>query len=456
MMMNKRFVTTVAAGAALGGLLFGYDTSTMNAAIVGLRASLGLSSGQVGLVAAISLLGCAAGAWLAGPTSVRLGRSRIMLVAGALVALGSLGVALGSGVLLIAPCRVLTGLGIGAASAVVPPYITEISPKAMRGRLGSLWQFAIVSGQLLGLLVDFGITTWAGAEAAVMPWGGAAWRWMFAAVAVLAIAYVLTARTLPRSPQDLVDHGRVADAVALLSRIADPEATERIAEMKKLENVSRERVSLRDLRGPRFGLLAVVWVGILLAAFQQLVGINVVKTYSNIIWNAAGFSTATTFLFSIVTVVISVVSTMIAIGVIDRVGRRTMLLTGAAVMTVALVVLAISFSSMTGSGSGPALGHSRGIAALIAVNVFAIAFGITWGPVMWVMLSELFDSRIQSMAVAVCTALNWLTNWAVTRTFPLLADVGLGFAYSLYAAFAILALLFVWKALPETRGRTLV
>jgi SP family sugar:H+ symporter-like MFS transporter len=422
--MNTRFVTTVAVGAALGGLLFGYDTSTMNSAILGVRASLGLSSGQVGLVAAISLLGCAAGAWLAGPMSVRLGRTRIMVITGALVAAGAVGAALGSGVLLVAPCRVVTGLGIGAASAVVPPYITEISPVAMRGRLGSLWQFAIVTGQLLGLLAGFAITAWAGSEVAPLPWGGSAWRWMFAVDAVLALVYALIARALPPSPQDRVRRGG-------------------------------EGVSMSNLRGPRFGLWPVVWVGILLAAFQQLVGINVVKTYSNMLWRAAGIATGTTFLFSILTVVISVLSTIIAIVVIDRVGRRSMLLTGAVVMIVALGALALSFGSTTASASGPSLGHARGVAALIAMNVFAIAFGITWGPVMWIVISELFESRIQSIAVAFCTALNWLTNWAVTRTFPLLADVGLGFAYSLYAVFAVLALLFVWKAVPETRGRTL-
>ena len=449
-----RPVTKVAASAATGGLLFGYDTSTMNAAIVGVRESIGLSSAQVGLVAAISLLGCAAGAWLAGPMSVRFGRSRIMMFAGALVGAGALGAAVGSGVWVIAPCRVVTGLGIGAASAVVPPYVTEISPVAIRGRLGSLWQFAIVSGQLLGLLGGYGITTWAGSEVAAMPWGGAAWRWMFVVDAILGIAYVLISRMLPQSPQDLVNRGRTADAKALLSRMGDPEADARVAAIEK-QSGEGNRSTIRDLRGPRFGLLGIVWIGILLAAFQQLVGINVVKTYSNMLWQSVGFSTGTMFLLSIVTVGISIVFTVIAISVIDKIGRRTMLLAGAAVMVVALGVLAISFSSTTGTTEGPALGRSSGIAALIAMNVFAIAFGITWGPVMWVMLSELFDSRIKSIAVAVCTALNWITNWIVTRTFPLLADLGLGVAYSLYSAFAVLALLFVWKALPETKGRTL-
>jgi SP family sugar:H+ symporter-like MFS transporter len=453
--MTGKFAVRVAGAAALGGLLFGYDTSTMNAAIIGVRTSLGLSSGLVGLIGAISLLGCAVGAWLAGPTSERLGRSRTMMIAGALVAAGSLGAAIGNAVLVIAPSRVVAGFGIGTASAVVPPYITEISPTAMRGRLGSLWQFAIVSGQLLGLLAGFGITSWAGSEEAALPWGGAAWRWMFVVDAVIAILYVFLARGLPQSPRDLVNRGRGAEAVALLSTTGDPDAAGRVAAMDKAKLESRERVTIRDLRGPRLGLLGVVWVGILLAAFQQLVGINVVKTYSNLLWQAAGFSTGTTFLFSILTVVISILSTVVAIVLIDRVGRRTMLLAGAAVMVLALAALAVSFASTTGGTDGPSLSHARGISALVAMNVFAIAFGVTWGPVMWVMLSELFDSRLRSIAVAVCTALNWLTNWAVTRTFPLLADAGLGIAYSLYAAFALLALVFVWRALPETKGRAL-
>jgi SP family sugar:H+ symporter-like MFS transporter len=378
-----------------------------------------------------------------------------MVIAGALVMVGTVGAALGNGLLVIAPARVVSGFGVGAASAVVPPYITEISPKTMRGRLGSLWQFAIVSGQLLGLLGGLAFAKLAGSEDAPMPWGGAAWRWMFVADGLLGVLYVLIARTLPQSPVDLVRRGRTHDAQTLLVKMGDPEALERIAAMNRVESQSRERPRVRDLRGPRFGLLPVVWIGILLAAFQQLVGINVVKTYSNMLWQAAGFSTGTTFLFSILTVVISILSTIVAILLIDRVGRRTMLLAGAAVRIVALAVLAFSFSSTTASGNGPTLGHSRGIAALIAMNTFAIAFGITWGPVTWVMLSELFDSSLKSVAVAVCTALNWLTNWAVTRTFPLLADVGLGFAYSIYAVCAVLALLFVAKALPETKGRTL-
>jgi len=453
--MNRRFVTLIAAGAAIGGLLFGYDTSTMNAAIVGVRETLALNSAAIGLIAAIALLGCAVGAWFAGPVSTRIGRRRVMLIAGALLAAGAAGAAIGNAMLLIAPCRFLTGIGIGAASAVVPAYITEISPAAIRGRLGSLWQLAIVSGQLLGLLAGFGIAAWAGSEAAAMPWGGAAWRWMFVVDGVLGAAYVAVARALPNSPVDLIRQGRSNGAASLLSKLGESDAAKRVATIEGQLQAAGTVATLRDLRGPRLGLLGIVWIGVLLAAFQQLVGINVVKTYSNLLWQSVGFGTSTTFLFSILTIVISIVSTVVAISLIDRVGRRTMLLAGAAVMAIALGALGYAFSATTGANDGPALGGRTAVTALIAMNVFAIAFGITWGPVMWVMLSELFDSRLRTIAVAACTALNWLTNWAVTRTFPLLAEHGLGIAYSIYGGFALLALLFVWKSLPETKGRTL-
>jgi SP family sugar:H+ symporter-like MFS transporter len=203
-------------------------------------------------------------------------------------------------------------------------------------------------------------------------------------------------------------------------------------------------------------LQGIVWTGIVLATLQQFVGISVVKTYSNTLWQVLGFSTASAFAISIVTVLMSIASTIVAIAIIDRIGRRTLLVCGAAVMTVALGAMALSFATTAGAGDGATLDRPAAIAALIAMNVYAIGFGVTWGPVMWVMLGELFDSRIRTIAVAVSTAANWLANWMVTRTFPLLAGgLGLGVAYGLYAAFAALAVIFVLKTLPETRGRRL-
>jgi MFS transporter, SP family, sugar:H+ symporter len=413
--------TMLALGASVGGFLFGYDTSTMNAAVPGIRTVLALDAGSVGFLAAIGLIGCAVGAWMAGPAAARYGRTRIMLIAGAVIAVGSLAVAASSRLILMGAFRLATGMGIGAASAVVPGYIAEISPTEIRGRLGTFWQFAIVVGQLAGLVVGYVMTRWAGSEGASLPWGGAAWRWMFVAAAVLAIVYVPIARLLPPPPVQY----RV------------------------------ERRPLSELRGPRLGLQGVVWTGLLLAAFQQLVGISVVKTYSNTIWQAVGAATTSAFTISMVTVVISILSTVVAIAMMDRVGRRTLLTIGAAAMTVALAGLALCFSMATDAGEALSLGRGPMIGALVAMNLFAIAFGMTWGPVMWLMVNELFDSRLRITAVAVCTAGNWLTNWLVVRTFPLLAEAGLGLAYGLFALFAGLAFLFAFRVLPETRGTAL-
>ncbi len=450
---SDRYVTLVAAGAAVGGFLFGFDTSTMNSAINGIAPDLGLGTGRVGFVAAIVLIGCAVGAAFAGRVSARIGRTWVMTGAGILLAVGSVASALSDHEALLGLFRFVSGLGIGAASAVVPAYVSEVAPTRIRGRLGTFWQFAIVIGQLLGLLAGYGLTQWAGSEMAAMPWGGAAWRWMFGLVALVALVYCGITRLLPQSPHDLMRHGHEDEARSLVARLEPGAAGETIAAIRNAQAGQRQAGGLKDLRGSRFGLQAIVWVGMLLAAFQQLVGINVVKTYSNSLWRLVGFSTDASFAISIVTILISIASTVVAIAIMDKVGRRTLLIAGAGFMAPALGTLAICFSTATGSGDDVRIGRTAGIIALVAMNVFAIAFGVTWGPVMWLMLSELFDSDLRTIAVAVCTAVNWMTNWAVTRSFPTLADSGLGFAYGLYTAFAVLALIFAWKVLPETRGR---
>src|SRR4051812_44832381 len=215
--INTRYVTMVAAGAALGGLLFGFDTSTMNSAINGIRPTLELSSGEVGFIAAIALIGAAIGAWFAGPVSARFGRKRVMFLAGALITVGALAVSLTSQTILLGLFRLIVGLGIGSASSVVPPNISEVSPPDIRGRLGSLWQFAIVFGQLLGLFTGYAFTRWAGSEAAPLFFGAASWRWMFVVVAFLAACYALVSRLLPRSPLDLLREGNEGEARALLT-----------------------------------------------------------------------------------------------------------------------------------------------------------------------------------------------------------------------------------------------
>lgn len=452
---TKRYVTLAALGAAMGGFLFGFDTSTMNSAIAGMRDSLDLDSGTIGFVTAISLIGAAIGAWFAGGISTRFGRTRVMLTAGALILIGSVGASLADNEILLATFRATTGLGIGSASAVVPSYITEISPTSIRGTLGTFWQFAIVFGQLLGLLAGGGISRWAGGESAELPWGATAWRTMYVVVAILAVGYLIIAWRLPQTPPDLVRLGKPDKAKEMLGRISDRPVDDALGSIRASIAEDQHAAGLSDLRGNRFGLQGIVWVGLLLAAFQQVVGINVVKTYSNSIWQSVGVPSSASFTMSIVTVLISLGATVVAILIMDKIGRKTQLMWGAGFMIPALATMSIAFASATEVGDEVSLSRSAGIAALIGMNTFAIAFGITWGPVMWLMLGELFNSHLRTIAVAVCTAGNWLANWAVTRSFPSLSQVGLDFAYGLYTIGAVLAFLFAWRVLPETKDREL-
>ncbi|WP_431789553.1 sugar porter family MFS transporter [Kocuria palustris] len=446
------FIAVLAVGAVIGGFLFGFDMSTMNSAINGIAPSLELSSFQTGLITSIAMFGAAAGAWFSGDVSERIGRTRVMTLAGTLMLAGSVLTQLADGFWLILVFRICTGLGIGAASAVVPAYVSEVSPPRIRGTMGAFWQMAIVLGQFLGLVSGYLLARAAGSESAQL-WGMEAWRWMFAVVAVLALAYVLISLRLPQSPPDAVRLGDHDSARAFMERAGGDDIEARFERIREKLADRSESASLKDLRGSRLGLQGIVWAGILLAAFQQLVGINVVKMYSNTIWQSVGVPVDASFQVSMLTAGLSIAATVVAILIMDRVPRRSMLIVGGAFMVVSMAAMAIAFAQ--GGGAEDALPRGAALTALIGMNGFAISFGITWGPVMWLMLGELFDSDLRTVAVAVCTAVNWLMNWLITLTFPVLAGIGLDLAYGLYTAFALLGVCFVWKSLPETKGRAM-
>lgn len=444
------FVSLLAVGAVIGGFLFGFDMSSMNSAINGIRPSFELSSLQTGLITSIALIGATVGAWFAGDVSGRIGRTKVMGLAGALMLIGSVVTLLADGFWMMAVFRVCTGLGIGAASAVAPAYVSEVSPPRIRGTMGTFWQMAIVLGQFFGLVSGYLFTRAAGSETAQLL-GLQAWRWMFAVVAVIAVIYVAASLLLPQSPPDAVRLGDHESARRFIERTGDDDAEARFRGIREQLEGETSQPSLGDLRGDRLGLQGIVWAGILLAAFQQLVGINVVKMYSNTIWQSVGVPTESSFMVSMLTAGLSILATVVAILIMDRVGRRPMLITGGAFMVVSMLALVVAFAQ--GGGPEDALPLPAAVAALIGMNVFAIAFGITWGPVMWLMLGELFDSALRTVAVAVCTAVNWLMNWLITLTFPILAGVSLSLAYGLYTLFAVLAVVFVWRSLPETRDK---
>ncbi|MGP4028993.1 sugar porter family MFS transporter [Actinomadura sp. 3N407] len=446
----------LATAAAVGGFLFGFDSSVINGAVDAIEADFGLSSFVVGFVVSSALLGCAAGAWFAGPLGDRIGRVRVMLVVSALFVTSAIGSALAFGAVDLIVWRLVGGLAIGAASVIAPAYIAEIAPARLRGRLGSLQQMAIVLGIFTALVVDYVIARVSeGGASGTFPLGGTAWRWMFASELLPAVLYGVIALIIPESPRYLVKRHRTDEARDVLKRLMAPAEVD-----AKIDDISRSLaedrpVRLRDLRGPRLGLLPIVWVGILLSVFQQFVGINVIFYYSTSLWQAVGFSESDAMFTSVINSLVNVVFTLVAIALIDRIGRRRLLFGGAAGMAVSLATLTVCFTSAPVVNGEPDLGAVTGSIALVAANTFVASFAATWGPVVWVMLGEMFNNFIRASALAVAAAAQWLANWVITTTFPTISGVSLGLAYSLYTLFAVLAFVFVYRAVPETKGREL-
>ncbi|MGI8333079.1 sugar porter family MFS transporter [Actinomadura scrupuli] len=445
----------VASAAAMGGFLFGFDSSVINGAVDAIKAQFHLGSGMVGFVVSSALLGCAVGAWFAGPLADRFGRIRVMVIASVLFVITSVGSALAMDAWQLTFWRVVGGLAIGAASVIAPAYIAEIAPAGLRGRLGSLQQLAIVLGIFAALLTDYLLVRIAGGASESVPWGGQAWRWMFATAAIPAVVYGGLALMIPESPRYLVKKGRIAEARQVLAQVMGRgDLDQKIEEIQRTLTMDRP-VRLKDLRGPRLGLRPIVWVGILLSVFQQFVGINVIFYYSSTLWHSVGFSEKDATLTSMLTSVVNVVTTLVAIALIDKIGRKPLLTFGAAGMVATLGTLAVVFTTARVVDGQPELGPLAGPVALIAANLYVVAFGFSWGPVVWVMLGEMFNNWIRASALAVAAAAQWLANWLITTTFPGLAKIGLGLAYGVYTMFALLALIFVIRAVQETKGKEL-
>ncbi len=447
-------VILIAAVAALGGFLFGADTAVINGAVNAIRSSFGLNAAFTGFAVSCALLGSAVGAWYAGRIADRWGRVRTMQVAAVLLALSALGSGLVFGVWDLIFWRLVGGIGVGMASVIAPAYIAEVSPAHVRGRLGSLQQLAIVLGIFCALATDAFLASLAGSASAPLWFGLAAWRWMFIVMVVPALIWCVLVMRVPESPRFLVAKGEKAMAAGVLSQLLGIDGR---AAMRKVRDIQQSlqteyRPRLADLRGPAMGLLPVVWIGILLSVFQQFVGINVIFYYSSTLWHSVGFSEADSFKITVATSVVNVVITLVAMSLVDRIGRKPLLVVGSAGMALSLGVMAWCFAQATGSGADISLPAPWGPVALVAANLYVVFFGVSWGPVVWVLLGEMFPNRIRAIALAVAAAAQWIANFAITSSFPKLAELGLTFAYGLYALFALLSLVFVLAAVRETKG----
>jgi MFS transporter, SP family, sugar:H+ symporter len=446
--------TRFASVAAIGGLLFGYDISVTNRAVRALQASFHIGNALLGFAAASAVLGAAIGAVGAGRIGDRLGRLSMMKLSAASFFVCGLGAGLATSIWMFIVFHLIGGIGIGFASVAAPAYIAEVSPPRFRGRLGSLQQLAIVCGLFGAMALTWVPFHLAGGSGKSLWLGLAAWRWTFLGELFLAVLYFAILFTISESPRYLVARQQIPQARQVLSALLgarDVEPTiNRISESLAEENSQ----SWRNLRKPTGGLYPIVWVGLGLAVFQQFVGINVIFNYSDLLWEAVGFGEKSSFTISLVTTGVNVLITLVAIALIDRVGRRPLLLAGSAGMSLTLITMTIVFAGASFSNGQPQLDGVSGIVALVAADLFVVAFAVSWGPVLWVLLGEMFPNRIRSAALGLASGVQWLANWTIAVTFPAIRHA-LGGAYCFYAVCAVLSLVFVWRWVRETNGVSL-
>jgi SP family sugar:H+ symporter-like MFS transporter len=447
------FICLIVAVATIGGFMFGYDSGAINGTQEGLRQTFGLNETQLGLTVSALLPGCALGAFLAGRFADIFGRRKVMMLAALLFLLSALASGAAHSALILALARFFAGAAVGAASVLSPAYISEVTPAHIRGRLSSAQQVMIIGGLTGAFLANYYLAHAAGSSQGAF-WGGhAAWRWMFWVQAAPALLFLLTLLAIPESPRFLVAKGRLVEARQVLTRLFGAAfALEKLAEITA-SLATDHAPSLADIRKAGGGWRPIVWVGIGLAVFQQLVGINVVFYYGAVLWQAVGFSEADALKINILSGAVSFLACFAAILLIDRLGRRPLLLVGSLGMTVTLGTLAWCFSRASFVDGHLTLPGGVGTIALFAANAYVVFFNLSWGPVMWVMLGEMFPNQMRGSALAVAGAAQWTANFAVSSSFPWLSkNIGLPVTYSAYTAFALLSFFFVRLYVRETKG----
>jgi len=432
---GKRFVYLSAGISALGGMLFGYDIGVISGAILFVKKTLSLSSGMEEIVVSSVLVGSLVGAVVGGMLADRLGRRKLLIITAVVFGLGAIGAALALNTTWLVAARIVAGIAIGVASFVAPLYISEIAPVAIRGKLVSINQVALTSGIVISYLIDYAFA------------GSQAWRWMFAMAVIPAAAFGIGLMFIPDSPRWLAARGHADRAQAVLKQIRPPEQVQ--AELSDIQkSVAKQKGNWSELLSPLLRPAMIVGVGLAIA--QQLKGINTVIYYAPTIFKFAGFSSASVAILASVGVgVVNLALTVVAMQLIDRVGRRPLLLVSLAGMTLGLLVLGLAFSL-------PQLSGSLGWIAVASLMVYVGSFAVGLGPVFWLVLSEIYPLGIRGRAMSVGTVTNWGGNLIVALSFLTLTRVmGKAATFWLYAGVSVAAWLFAFFMVPETKGKTL-
>jgi SP family sugar:H+ symporter-like MFS transporter len=455
--INLPLVTTIVGVATIGGFMFGYDSGVINGTQEGLRSTFGLSDVSLGVTVSALLPGCAVGAFLAGRLADVWGRRRVMVAAALLFILSALAAGAAGSALMMIVARFAAGAGVGAASVLSPAYISEVTPANLRGRLSSVQQIMIIAGLTGAFLANYVLAHTAGKSTEVLWLGYAAWRWMFWMQIIPATIFFLTLLFIPESPRYLVTRRRDEEARAVLTRLFGAATAATKAAEIRASVAADHTPRLGDLVNRATGKLRpIVWVGIGLAVFQQLVGINVVFYYGAVLWQSVGFSEADSLKINILSGTLSIAACLAALFLIDKLGRKPLLLIGSIGMAVTLGTLTVAFATGNFAGGSLHLSPNVGVLALVAANLYVVFFNFSWGPVMWVMLGEMFPNQMRGSGLAVSGAAQWTANFLITVSFPALAkNLGLPITYGFYAACAAISIVFVVKAVHETRGREL-
>ncbi len=462
------YVVLLTLIATLGGLLFGYDTAVINGAVDSLKvyfidprftdltnsAQANAANSLLGFVVSSALIGCIIGGLIGGWVSTNLGRKRGLVVAAVLFLLSALGAAApefpfapighgGAGYMAnFVVYRILGGIGVGLASMLSPMYIAEIAPPKIRGNLVAWNQFAIIFGMLVIYFVNFGISKTGSGDAWLNTIG---WRYMFLSGTIPAGLFLLLLFFVPETPRYLMLKGNESGARAVLAKLVTPEEAEK--------EFSEIRASLKVHHSGKlfsFGALLIV-IGITLSVFQQFVGINVVLYYATDIFKGMGLSTNASLFQTIIVGAVNLTFTVVAILAVDKFGRRPLQIIGALIMAASMISLGTNFW----------LG-GKGMVAIACMLVYTAGFAVSWGPVTWVLLSEIFPNQIRGKAMAVAVAAQWVANYIVSWTFPILdknpylvEHFKHGFSYWIYGVMGVLAALFMWRVVPETKGHSL-
>ncbi len=454
---NMGFIGAIVAVATIGGFLFGYDSGAVNGTQEGLRTAFGLSDAGLGFTVGSLLIGCFIGAFFAGRLADLMGRRNTMMLAALLFLAGALVQGFAHAQPLFVLARLCGGMAVGAASVLSPAYISEVAPASIRGRLTTVQQIMIIIGLTIAFVVNYFLAASAGVSTNAF-WGGIeAWRWMYLMQAIPAAIFLVALIFIPESPRYLVSKGRDETAESVLSKLfGSGVARTKLSEIRATF-AEDHRPRLSDLKGNGLlGIRPIVWAGIMLAVFQQLVGINVIFYYGETLWKLAGVSEAAALQRNIISGVVSIAACIVTIMVIDKIGRKPLLLIGSAGMAVSLFAMAYAFNSGTLDPTGNLqLTPSMGMVALVAANAYVIFFNGTWGPVMWVMLGEMFPNQIRGSALAVAGFAQWFANYLIAQSFPIMAAWSLTGSYLFYAISAVISYFLVAKLVHETRGKEL-